>query len=117
MTIKQIEKLLNQALLHDGNMVPAIPANELIEIVKGLKLSMKKDKDDYIFTVTEDQGQVAMLLVEKSGLVYVNEQARARLKTLWPAAYESNMKQLIPEFAKQLKKGELPINGVKIHRT
>jgi len=36
-----------------------------------------------------------MVLIEKSGQIYINEQAREKLKALWPAAYESNMKQLM----------------------
>ena len=54
-----------------------------------------------------------MVLIEKSGQVYINEQARKKLQALWPVAYESNMKKLIPAFAQQLHAGELPINGVK----
>lgn len=64
--------------------------------------------------MTENWGHVAMLLVEKSGEVYINEEARERLKTLWPAAYETNMKNLIPAFAQELYEGELPLNGVKV---
>jgi hypothetical protein len=54
-----------------------------------------------------------MVLIEKSGQIHINERAREKLKALWPAAYESNMEKLIPAFAKQLNKGEIPINGVK----
>jgi predicted DNA binding protein len=116
MTAKKIEKLLDQALLHEGKMEQALYEHELKEVIDDLKLSMKKDKDDYIFTVTENCGDVAMLLVEKLGGVYINERARERLKTLWSVAYESNMKKLIPDFVQQLHKGELPINGVKVTR-
>jgi hypothetical protein len=116
MTAKKIENLLNQVLLHEGKMEYALYEHELMEVLDDLRLSMKRDKDDYIFTVTENRGHVAMLLVEKSGGVYINEQARERLKILWPAAYESNMRKLIPDFAQQLYEGELPINGVKVAR-
>ena len=54
-----------------------------------------------------------MVLIEKSGQVYINEQARERLQALWPMAYKSNIQKLIPVFAQQLHEGELPINGVK----
>jgi DNA-binding TFAR19-related protein (PDSD5 family) len=116
MTAQKIEKLLNQALLHEGKMEYSLYEHELIETLDELKLSMKRDKDDYIFTVTENRGHVAMILIEKSGKVYINEQARERLQTLWPTAYENNMRQLIPDFAQQLHAGELPINGVKVAR-
>jgi hypothetical protein len=116
MTAKKIQKLLVQALLHEGKMEYALYEHELLEVLDYLKSSMKKDKDDYIFTVTENRGHVAMLLIEKTGEVYINEKARERLQTLWPVAYESNMRRLIPDFAQQLYENELPINGVKVGR-
>lgn len=113
-SIKKIEKLLTCALLEDGDMSYALYENELEEVLDHLIESMVQDKDDYIFTITENRGDVAMVLIEKSGKLYVNEQARERLKVLWPAAYESNMRLFIPVFAQQLSAGEFPINGVKI---
>jgi hypothetical protein len=113
MTAKRIQKLLKQALIHDGEMQYALYEYELKELLDEWKASMAKDKDDYIFAVTENSGHVAMVLIEKSGEVHINEQAREKLKALWPAAYESNMKRLIPAFAKQLNEGEIPVSGVK----
>ena len=78
-----------------------------------LQSSITADQDDYIFTVTENNGDVAMVLIEKSGQVYINEQARERLQALWPVGYTGNMKNFIPSFARQLSRGELPITGVK----
>ena len=113
MTAKDIEKILQQTLLHDTAMQYGLYEYELEELLDELKLSLAADQDDYIFAVTENSGQVAMVLIEKSGQVHINEQAREKLRALWPATYASNMQQLIPAFAKQLHAGELPINGVK----
>ncbi len=117
MTVKDITRLLERALLRDGEMHHTLYEYELEEIVDNLKLSMMRDKDDYIFAVTENRGDVAMVLVENSGHVHINEHARTKLQALWPAAYESNMQKLIPAFAKQLNGGEIPINGVKTVRS
>jgi hypothetical protein len=114
MTAKRIGKLLKQALLYDGEMKQEAYEYEMEELLDEWKSSMRKDKDDYIFAVTENNGYVAMVLMEKTGEVHINEEARERLKELWPAAYESNMKKLIPVFAEQLKEGEIPVSGVKI---
>lgn len=114
MTAKKIEKILSQVFLRDYEMSYALYEHELVEILEELTWSMKTDKDDYIFTLTENRGHVAMLLIEKSGKLYINEKARERLKVLWPDAYASNMKMFIPGFARQLHRGELPINGVKV---
>ncbi len=113
MTAKKIEQLLKKTLLDDGAMQYGLYEYELEEQLDDLKASLAADQDDYIFTVTENRGDVAMVLIEKSGQVYINEQARNKLQALWPIAYESNMKKLIPAFAQQLHAGELPINGVK----
>jgi hypothetical protein len=114
MTAKKLDKLLKQALLNDGEMKYELYQYELEELLDEWKSSMAKDKDDYIFAVTENSGQVAMVLIEKSGQVHINEQARERLKALWLGAYESNIKRLIPAFAELLNEGEIPVNGVKL---
>ena len=111
---KSTKKWLEQALLHDGEMQQELYEFELEEMLDDLKSSMAEDKDDFIFAVTENRGDVAMVLIEKSGKVHINEQAREGLKALWPAAYESNLKKLIPAFAALLNGGEIPVNGVKI---
>jgi hypothetical protein len=111
------KRLLEQALLHEGEMQHELYEYELAEMLDDLKSSMAQDKDEFIFAVTENRVNVAMVLIEKSGQVHINEQARERLKALWPAAYESNMKKLIPAFAEMLGAGEIPVNGVKTVRT
>jgi len=60
-------KLLRQALLHDGEMQRALYQHELAGVVEELKHSLAQDNDDYIFTVTENRGHVAMVLIEKTG--------------------------------------------------
>ena len=114
MTAKRIERLLKQALIQDGAMQYELYRYELEDLLDEWKSSMTQDKDDFIFAVTENSSHVAMVLIEKSGDLHINEQARERLKALWPAAYESNMKKLIPAFAEQLKEGEIAVSGVKI---
>jgi hypothetical protein len=113
MSARRIAKLLTQALLRDDEMHPTLYDHELAGVVDELKASLAHDSDDYIFTVTENRGHVAMVLIEKTGEVHINEAAREKLKAFWPVAYERNMKRFIPDFAQQLAVGELPINGVK----
>src|SRR5438093_13716202 len=91
MTARNIERLLEQALMHDGEMQQELYEFELEELLDYLNSSMAKGKDDYIFAVTENGGHVAMVLIERSGQVYTNEQAREKLKAFWRAAYEHNM--------------------------
>ena len=95
MTTKTIKKLIEQALLHDGEIYIELYEHELEEHLDFLKSSLKKDKEDYIFVVTENRGHVAMLLIEKSGKTYINEQAREKLQSLLSPKYESNVKKFI----------------------
>ena len=113
MTAKNIEKRLEQTLIHDEAMQYGLYTYEFEEALDELKSSLAHDRDDDIFAVTENSGHVAMVLLEPSGQVYINEQAKEKLQALWPVTYERNMKQLIPVFAQQLHAGALPINGVK----
>jgi hypothetical protein len=113
MTANKIKKLLEKTLLHDGVMKYTLYEYELEESLEEFKLSLETDQDDYIFAVTENSGHVAMVLIDKPGQVYINEQAREKLRTVWKDAYNKNMRMLIPVFARQLHSGVLPINGVK----
>lgn len=115
--MKSIKKHLEKALLYDGDMQHALYQYELEELLNEFKSSMAQDQDDYLFAVTEHSGDVAMVLIEKSGIVHINEQARDKLRTLWPLAYEGNMKKLIPAFAMQLSAGDVAVNGVKTVKT
>ena len=114
MTTKSIEKLLEQTLMNDGEMQYDLYRYELEDHLDEWKSSMVKDNDDYIFAVTNNGRYTAMVLIEKSEQVHINERARERLKTLWPTAYGSNMQKLIPKFAEQLNEGEIPMIGVKM---
>lgn len=114
MAVKDIKKILENALINDSEMQHGLYEYELEELLDYLKSSLIKDRDDFIFAVTVNKNDVAMVLIEKSKKkVYVNELARNKLKELWSNAYFYNINKLIPVFAKQLNKNEIPINGVK----
>ena len=61
----------------------------------------------------EYSGEVAMILLHKSGEAYINDAARTELQGLWGGAYRRNMDELIPVFAQQLDGGEIAILGVE----
>jgi hypothetical protein len=116
MSIKKITKSLEEALLNNGQMAQALYEFEFADELDELKESLVEDDDDYLFAITENTGDIAMVLIEKSGDVLINEVAREKLKEYWQANYEKNMNALIPDLAEQLEAGELPINGVKTSR-
>lgn len=118
-TVKELRTVLENALLNDGKMEYGLFEYEFEELLDEFKESVIQDKDDLLFAVTTHKNDVtgkedaAMVLIEQSGEVHINELARDKLKEVWQGAYEGNMKKLIPDFAKQLHQGRLPINGVK----
>jgi hypothetical protein len=110
---KAIKQLLETVLLKEGEMAHGLYEYELAENIDYLKKSLKQDNDDYILTVTTNNGDAAMLLIDNQDKIFINERARDELKKLWQKNYANNMKKLIPDFVAQLARGELPINGVK----
>jgi hypothetical protein len=51
----------------------------------------------------------------QEGKIYINEDAREKLKKLWVGEnYTNNMKMMIPAFARSLYEGELAMTGVRV---
>jgi len=113
MSVKKIERLLKNALLNEGEMVYALYEFELEEHLNFWIASMAEDGDDFILAVTEHSGDVAMALLHKTDGLYVNENARGKLQSLWLAQYANNIKKMIPYWAVELSAGSMPLMGVK----
>ena len=101
------------SIFQDAKMDRRLYEFELDDIVEELKNSLIEDNDDFIFSITENNGGVAMLLIEPPGKVYINEDARDRLKELWGEAYSNNIVKLTPHFINELTSGRLPVQGIK----
>jgi len=118
-TTKDLKKVLENALLKEGKMEYSLYEYELEELLDDFKESLLEDNDDFLFAITTHKNDVtghedtAMVLIEPSGTVHINELARDKLKEEWKGAYEGNMKKIIPDFAKQLYEDNIPVNGVK----
>jgi hypothetical protein len=114
---KAIQAKLHKALLANGDMSYALYEYELEEHLDYWKAGMLRDKDEFLFVVTEHSGDVAMLLMTNKGPLFINEQAREQLQSLWKkGAYEFNIRVLLPSMAAQLAGGDLWVNGVKTMR-
>ncbi len=116
MSAKTIEKLLTEALINDGKMYQELYEYELEEQVEELRESLAEDDDDYLFVITENNGHVAMLVLDKIGEIYINEVGREKLKEIWTEAYLPNLQELIPTFAQELFDEELVVNSVKVEK-
>ena len=108
-----IENNLHRALLLDGEMEYALYEYELEEHIAFWENELHKYKEDFVFIVTEKEGDVAMLLITKANELFINEKAREQLKQFWKAAYKTNLETLLPHMANELASEILSVNGVK----
>ena len=113
MSKRRIENLLRKALLEGGEMAYGLYEFELQEHIDYWYQGLLRDKDEFLFAVTENNGDVAMVLIMPDKTLYVNEEALEELRQLWPVAHESNLKRLIPLMAEQLSRDIIAVNGVK----
>ena len=111
---KRIEKLLRKALIQDGAMEYALYEHELLEYIDYWYKGLLADRNEFVFAVTENSGDTAMVLITKEKDIYVNEAAREQLSRLWGQEYKPNMKRLIPMMAEELANDIIAVNGVTI---
>ncbi len=113
---KRIENLLREALIQNEEMAEALYEYELVEHIDYWYKSLKRDQNEFVFAVTENSGDTAMVLITKEKKIYVNEVARGKLSKLWGRAYKSNVERLIPIMADQLANDIIAVNGVSVKR-
>lgn len=115
-TAKQlaIQQVLHKALLLNGEMFESLYEHEMQEHVAYWTEEMKKDKNDFVFVVTENNGYAAMVVITKEEELLINEPARAYLKKVWQKNYDENIKILLPNMAAELNAGYFSVNGVKV---
>ena len=110
----KITKLLKKALLENGDMAHALYNHELKENIDSWHKDLKRDGEDVVFVVTENNGDVAMVLITRDKTVYINEDARQELMNIWKANYDNNLEMLIPAMVKDLMDGFFAVTGVKV---
>ena len=76
---------------------------------------MIRDKEDFLFVVTENSGDVAMVMIMADKTLYINEKARNQLRELWPlTAYKTNIEMLLPKMVKEVANDILSVTGVSM---
>ncbi|MCA2812029.1 MAG: hypothetical protein IM477_05530 [Microcystis sp. M090S1] len=111
---RKIANTLRKALLEEGEMERALYEYELEEHIDYWYEGLKSDRDQFVFAVTENSGDVAMVLITPGKTIYVNEEAREKLSQFWIKAYENNINQLIPMMAENLANDIISVTGVKM---
>lgn len=111
---KEIRKVLEVALLSEGELSHRLYEYELVEHLNYWRAGLKRDGEDFVFVVTVNTGEVAMLAIHKNGDLMINEVARAYIKGVWQENYQKNMQMLIPQFVEDLDGDCFALTGVKI---
>lgn len=112
---KKIEALLRQALIENGKMEYALFEYELKEHIDYWYKGLKRDKEELVFAVTVNRGDVAMVLITKNKDIYINEDARNFITQQWQGeVYKKNMERLIPMMANDLANKIIAVNRVKL---
>jgi hypothetical protein len=110
----QIKSVLSNALLLDGEMAYRLYEYELVEHIAYWKDCLKRDKEDFLFVVTVNNGDAAMLLITNNDEQYINEKARKHLKAFWQKNYRTNIEMLLPVMVKDLDNDFFSVTGVII---
>jgi hypothetical protein len=113
MSKKTIRATLDQGLLHDAPMSAELCKDVLMDALDELEASLREDGDDALIAFVAEDGEMAMLLLDKAGAVYRNEAAREQLKLMWRTYYATNLDKLLPIFVDDLSQGMLGVGGVQ----
>ena len=109
-----IARNLAQVLLYHGRFSWSLFEWDIEDHLQLYLGSKAQDGDDYLLVISADEYQVAMILIDDTDYVHVNEKAREKLQTLWPATYVENIRLMIPPIARQLSEGFLFQAGIQL---
>ena len=109
----RIEKILRKALLEGECFALALFEYELEENLDFYVSSRIRDQDKYFVAITENNNDVAMILINEQNKVLVNKYARKELQNYLGKSYEDNINKLIPKIAKALDQDLIYITGIK----
>jgi hypothetical protein len=117
-TTKQavIQQVLHNVLLLEGKMNESLYKHEMEEHIGYWTEGMRKDKNDLVFVVTENNGHAAMVIITKKEELLINEPARAYLQKIWQKNYDANILRILPSMAEELNNGFFSVTGVFVLR-
>lgn len=114
--VREIANALRKALLKDGDMELSLYKSKLEEHVDEWYEGLKDDCESFVFVVTENSGDIAMIMIDQNKTVYVNEEARAKLSESWMKNYIKNIKLLISRMADDIDYASISIIGCVIQK-
>jgi hypothetical protein len=110
----RIENALRKALLLNGKMSDKLFEYELKEHIDYWKKGMERDRDECLLVVTENDGDVAILVMTNKDESFTNEKALQKLHQFWGnETYKYNIEFLLPVMIDQLSNDIISVNGLK----
>lgn len=100
---------LTRALLLEEPMSHRLYEYELAEYVESWKASIDPKIHDMVIVITENTGDVAMVMIMRDKTLFVNEDALTLLELIWGDGFEYHIKGIIGDAVQTLCKDSLPI--------
>jgi hypothetical protein len=100
---------LTRALLHEEPMSHRLYKYELEEYVESWKASIDPKIHDMIIVLTENTGDVAMVMIMRDKTLFVNEDALTLIELIWGDDFELYIRYVIDDAVQELREDRLPI--------
>jgi hypothetical protein len=68
---------------------------------------------DLYVEVLADDGDVAMMVIDRDGSIYRNENALKKLRAMWRQSFDSNVQTLVPIFSTHIRQKNLGVAGIQ----
>ena len=110
---KKIAANLQSALSGQCSLSIDLYVEVLASYEDELRASLEKDADDALLCMLDDDGDVAMMVIDWDGSIYRNEHALKKLRAMWRQSFETNVLTLVPILSTHISQKNLGVAGIK----
>jgi len=110
---KKIAANLQSALSGQRSLSIDLYVEVLASYEDELRASLEKDADDALLCMLDDDGDVAMMVIDWDGSIYRNEHALKKLRAMWRQSFETNVLTLVPILSTHISQKNLGVAGIK----
>jgi hypothetical protein len=110
---KKIAADLQSALSGQSPLSIDIYVEVLADYEDEFKASLDRDADDALLCMLADDGDVAMMVIERDGSIYRNENTLKKLQAMWRQSFDTNVQTLVPILSDHISQKNLGVAGIK----
>ena len=114
MRTREISSALRKVFLKGATMSLSLYQEKLAENIDKWYEELKQDRENFVYVVTEKDGDVAMVIIDEAKNICINEDARAKLAKVWAKNYIKNINLMLPGIADRIDEYGLAIDGVVV---